>query len=79
MNKISQQILEKTESLPPHIQQEVIDFIDFLKYKNQTNKPLKEPNGTAMAQLMEEIAARGIAFKDIKDPSAWQREIRKDI
>ena len=36
-----------------------------------------EPNGAAMARIMEKMAARN-ALSEIKDPSAWQREIRED-
>jgi hypothetical protein len=36
------------------------------------------PNGSKLAKIMAEIAQRGDAFREIKDPAAWQREIRKD-
>lgn len=47
--------------------------------KVKSNQPavIPEPNGTAMARIMEKMAARN-ALSEIKDPSAWQREIRKD-
>ena len=36
-----------------------------------------EPNGAAMALIMEKMASRQ-ALSEIIDPSAWQREIRKE-
>jgi hypothetical protein len=35
------------------------------------------PNGDAIARICERMASRN-ALPSIKDPSAWQREIRKD-
>jgi hypothetical protein len=35
------------------------------------------PNGDAIARICERIAARN-TMPSIPDPSAWQREIRKD-
>lgn len=37
----------------------------------------KAERGRAMRAALEKLAASG-AFADIKDPVAWQREIRKD-
>ena len=36
---IEQQVLEKLRDLPPEKQKEVLDFVDYLKEKNSTNKP----------------------------------------
>ena len=35
------------------------------------------PRGVEMAEALEKLAEMG-AFSEIEDPSAWQREIRKD-
>ncbi len=35
---LEQQVLEKLRDLPPEKQKEVLDFIDFLKERNGTNK-----------------------------------------
>jgi len=81
MSAITRQLFEDIENLPPQLQQETLDFVEFLKQKQQkaqAETPKQEPNGTKLAELMAEIAARGTAFKDIEDPAAWQREIRKD-
>jgi hypothetical protein len=80
MNAITQQILEDVENLPPQMQEEALDFVRFLKIKlakTESALPEKKPNGTKLAQLMEEMSKKNL-FSDIKDPSAWQREIRKD-
>ena len=37
---IEEQIREKLRELPPEMQREVLDFVDFLKEKNGTEKPL---------------------------------------
>ena len=79
MNTITQKILEKSTMLPTALQQEVLDFVSFLQYKQKTCKQDNEqPNGKKIVNLMEQIAKRGTAFKSIQDPVAWQREIRKD-
>ena len=38
---IEEQVLEKLRDLPPEKQKEVLDFVDFLKQKNGSKKPLK--------------------------------------
>lgn len=40
-------------------------------------KTTKAERGRAMLAALEKLTASG-AFADIKDPVAWQREIRKD-
>ena len=81
MNPITRQILEDVEKLPLQMQEEALDFVRSLTDKQRLldlADPDREPNGTKLAKLMAEVAARGTAFRDIKDPAAWQREIRKD-
>jgi len=82
MSIITQQILEDMESLPPEMQEEALDFVRFLKNKRlkieTLDTKLTEPNGTKAAEILNEMAARGTAFQEINDPSAWQREIRQD-
>jgi hypothetical protein len=38
---IEEQLLEKLRDLPPEKQKEVLDFVDSLKEKNGTKKPLR--------------------------------------
>ena len=42
---IEQQVLEKLRELPVEKQQEVLDFVAFLKEKNGTKKPLRSLRG----------------------------------
>jgi Protein of unknown function (DUF2281) len=42
---IEEQVLEKLRDLPPEKQKEVLDFIDALKEKNGSKKPLKSLRG----------------------------------
>ena len=83
MNNLSQQLVHDIETLPLAMQEEVHHFVEFLKLKAKQPAEAaandnKEPNGTKLAHLMEEVAERGTAFREIEDPAAWQREIRKD-
>ena len=59
---------------------EVSNLVERLKSTSETSFCADDsfkPNGIAMARIMEKMAARN-ALSEIKDPSAWQREIRKD-
>lgn len=80
MNNLQQQILNDLEDLPEVMQAETLDFVQFLKAKlarNQQPDAANQPNGTAIAKIMERRGARG-ALSEITDPSQWQRDIRKD-
>lgn len=79
MNALQQQILEDLDTLPEALQAEILDFVQFLKAKvaRHPQKTVAAPNGEAIARIFERMAARN-ALSSIKDPSAWQREIRQD-
>ncbi len=79
MNTLQQQILQDLEALPEPMQAETLDFVQFLKTKLERNQQdaANQPNGAAIVLIMERMAARN-ALSSIKDPSAWQREIRQD-
>jgi hypothetical protein len=82
MSVITQQILEDMESLPLDMQEEALDFVRFLKTKRSkmetaTVKPA-EANGLKALEILNELAARGTAFQEIKDPAAWQNNTRQD-
>jgi len=62
------------EVLPDDRQREVIDFIQFLKSKRQRQKPY---DGKQLLSLFKEGRQYHL-FSDIKDPAAWQKEIRID-
>jgi hypothetical protein len=42
---IEQQLLEKLHDSPPERQKEMLDFVDFLRGKNGTKKPLRNLHG----------------------------------
>ncbi len=79
MSTLKQQILNDLELLPETMQAETLDFVQFLKTKlNRTQEPVPTPpNGATIAQILERLAERN-TLSGITDPSAWQREIRKD-
>jgi hypothetical protein len=74
MNQISQQMLHEFEELPDELQKEVIDFVAFLKTKRQKQKLY---DGKQLLALLQEGRKQHL-FADIKDPAAWQKEIRID-
>lgn len=80
MISVIDRITEKSRTLSPELQHEALDFIEFLKTKAEKTRPSgqSQSNRMKIAGLFERIAARGTAFSDIKDPVAWQREIRMD-
>lgn len=82
MNTLTQQILHNLEQLPELLQIEALDFVTFLKAKQertqQSSSVSQTPcNGRAIVAILERMAARK-ALSEMTDPSAWQREIRQD-
>jgi len=80
MNAITRKIFEDVEKLPPDMQEETFNFVQFLKSKllNSNLKPKRaELNGIALAQLMKEASKKNL-FSHIENPAEWQREIRKE-
>lgn len=57
---IEDKVLEKLRNLPPEKQQEVLDFVDFLKEKNGGAKPLRSLLGL-WADLNVHITEEDIA------------------
>jgi hypothetical protein len=80
MSMIPQQIFDDAARLPPELQKEALDFIQFLKSrltdKTATGQDI-EPNGTRLASLLKEASEKNL-FSDIQNPAEWQREIRRD-
>lgn len=80
MSSITRLLFEEIENLTPQLQQEALNYVEFLKLKQQKAQVgilKQEPNGKQLAQLMAEMATKNL-FTDIEDPAEWQREIRKD-
>lgn len=64
-----QELLTKWRSLPQDKQEEVLDFVEFLRLKNSANKA---PLGERLRQLRSRIVADG-------EPLLTQDEIVKEI
>ncbi|MCI5217656.1 MAG: DUF2281 domain-containing protein [Candidatus Electrothrix sp. LOE2] len=80
MTAITQKIIENLGALPPDMQEETLNFVQFLKEKllnSKLKQKKSELNGTKLARLMEEASKKNL-FADIKNPAEWQREIRKE-
>ena len=81
MSTLKEQIIENLDSLPERMQAETLDFVEFLKAKAERGKLAvdisPEPNGVAISKILKKMAARR-ALSEIKDPCAWQRNIRQD-
>ncbi|WP_420208735.1 hypothetical protein [Candidatus Electronema sp. JC] len=80
VNAIAQKIIEDIETLPPDLQEETFNFVQFLKskvIKSDCKLKRAEPNGIALAQLMKEASEKNLFFH-IENPAEWQREIRKE-
>lgn len=83
MNSVVRKIIEDVEGLPPDMQRKALDFVRSLKDRQkirESSPPTQvtdDGNRSELVRLMEKIAARGTAFREIEDPSEWQREIRQ--
>ncbi len=64
-----QELLSKWRSLPQDKQEEVLDFVEFLRLKNSANKA---PLGERLRQIRSRIVADG-------EPLLTQDEIEKEI
>jgi predicted class III extradiol MEMO1 family dioxygenase len=83
MSTITQQIIQDVEKLPEALQSEILDFVHFLKHKENKKtehnkiKHVDKLSGEAMADVLDEASKHNL-FSNIEDPVEWQREIRKD-
>lgn len=81
MSFITQQLLNDMECLPPDMQEQALNFVRFLKTKHSkmetaTVKPA-EANGLKAVEILNALAARGTALREITDPVAWQKDIHQ--
>ena len=74
-----EQIEEQLRVLPPEKQEEVLDFITFLRQQMQAtgSKTAEEERRKRLKNAFETLAEMG-TFSEITDPVEWQRQIRKD-
>lgn len=72
----TQTIIEEFYSLPPEAQQQVADFIDFLKIRYPKVTPTKKKVArTRLAQ--EAFIGMWSERKDMRDSNQWVRELRR--
>ena len=73
-----EQIQQNLINLPPEKQGEVLDFVTFLQARYEKEQASAAPTRQkTLKKSLNELAKLG-TFKDIQDPSTWQREIRQD-
>ncbi len=74
-------LLEQIQSsllhLPPDRQSEVLDFIIFLQGRLQHRPTSTSVQQKTLMASLQHLAELGI-FREVDDPSAWQKQIRKD-
>ncbi len=72
---------EAIDQLHPDDVDQVLDFVSHLnikrKIRQSETKKAEEERVAAIKSALRSLQKSG-AFSDIKDPVAWQREIRKD-
>lgn len=72
----AQTMMEEFSSLPPDAQQQVADFIDFLKVRYQKTKPAKKK--VARPPLSQEaFIGMWRERQDMQDSSQWVRDLRR--
>lgn len=64
---------DKINKLPPDLQKEVQDFVDFLLHKSRSHEKFSNPTDE-----LRKAAKTGKLKEEITDPVKWQREQRKD-
>jgi hypothetical protein len=74
MNVLAEKMVTDFEELPEEMQNEVLDFMYFLRQKLNTKKAYQ---GKKIRTILDEGSQQGV-FSNIDNPVAWQREIRQD-
>ncbi|GAB6043275.1 DUF2281 domain-containing protein [Endothiovibrio diazotrophicus] len=76
---IAEEIRQNSTELPPEQQQEVLDFVLFLR---QRHPRIESPSASGHRPQRIRDALQNLArmntFSEITDPLEWQREIRRD-
>ena len=74
-----EQIEQQLSTLPPEKQNEVLDFIVFLRARSQksTTAVSDKERGKRIKASFQQLAKMK-AFSEIADPVQWQRETRRD-
>ena len=72
------QIEKQLTQLPPEKQNEVLDFILFLRQRLQSAPATTDAERGQRIKAAFQTLARLKTFGDIEDPVAWQKQIRQD-
>ncbi|MCC6601657.1 MAG: DUF2281 domain-containing protein [Anaerolineae bacterium] len=72
------QIEEQLTQLPPEKQNEVLDFILFLRQRLQSAPATTDAERGQRIKTAFQTLAKLNTFGDIDDPVAWQKRIRQD-
>ena len=76
---LAQIIQQHVDLLPSYQQAEVLDFILFLEQKKQHHlKLLNDDERRQKLAISLQQLAQSATFSEIKDPVAWQKEVRED-
>jgi len=71
-----EKFLDEVQRLSPELQEEALDFIQFLQQKQQrcTSDATQK---LQLKGLLDEGAQKGL-FSGIQNPALWQQEVRQD-
>ena len=72
------QIEKQLTQLPPEKQNEVLDFILFLRQRLQSAPAMTDAERGQRIKAAFQTLAKLNTFGDIEDPVAWQKQIRQD-
>lgn len=61
------------KNLPSHLHNEVLDFIEFVRLKNNLDG---KDRANRLKQIMQVLAASK-PFADLDNPSEWQQQVRE--
>lgn len=75
MNEKAADVWQQFKELPPEAQQQVIDFIVFLRMRYVPSRPRKAVRQTELAK--ESFVGMWSDREDLPDSSAWVRTLRE--
>ncbi len=71
----AKKIAREVASLPPEAQQQIVDFVAFLKARNCPAPPAKKKKRSKL--MADPFIGMWQDRKDMKDSSAWVRKLRQ--
>ncbi len=73
----TERIYQHLQAMPLNLQDEVLNFIEFLQYKKEVSASGGNQKTQKLQQIMQKIADND-GFAKITDPEQWQVQQRKD-